>query len=156
MTVMNWRSYHRLQGDDVMNLDKGPIAITGEDFNPGLFIEAARSGNTGAVVTFIGVVRDDGIESIGIEAYEEVALQDLKEIRDEAVAQYGLQYVTIIHRVGTLQIGENILLIIVSAGHRKQAFLGCESILERIKERVPFWKRELLKDGERWVRGNLE
>lgn len=139
-----------------MDINRGTITITREDFNPGPCIEAAKSGNTGAIVTFIGVVRDDGIESIEIEAYEEVAIRDLTEIRDEAVAEHGLQYVTIIHRIGTLQVGDNILLIIVSAGHRKQAFIGCESILERIKERVPLWKREMLKDGERWVRGNLE
>jgi len=156
MMATNWPSCHQLPGDDAMDIDRGTIAITEEDFNPGPWIEAAKSGNTGAIVTFIGVVRDDGIESIEIEAYEEVALRDLTEIRAEAVAQYGLQYVTIIHRVGMLKVGENILLIIVSAGHRKDAFLGCESILERIKERVPFWKREVSKDGERWVRGNLE
>jgi molybdopterin synthase catalytic subunit len=134
----------------------GTIAITGEDFDVGACIEAAKRGGAGAIVTFTGIVRDDEIESIEIEAYQEVALSDLTEIRNEAVREYDLLHVTIIHRVGTLKIGETILLIVVSAGHRKQAFLGCENILERIKEQAPFWKRELVKTGERWVKGNME
>lgn len=134
----------------------GRIAITGDDFDSGAYIKSAKRRTTGAIVMFIGVVRDDTIESIEIEAYEEVADKDLHEIRDEAVAKYDLQEVTIVHRVGNLQVGDNILLIVVSAGHRKQAFSGCEFILERIKERAPIWKREILSDGDRWVKGNHE
>ncbi len=135
---------------------EGRIAITSEEFDTRTFIESARKRTTGAVVTFVGVVRDDGIESIEIEAFEEVAIKDMHEIRDEAVAEFGLQEVTILHRTGTLRVGEDILLIVVSAGHRRQAFSGCGYILERIKERAPIWKREILADGERWVKGNLE
>ena len=134
----------------------GYIAITREKFDAGAHIEAAKRRTTGAIVTFVGVVRDDAIESIEIEAYEEVAETDLYEIRDEAVAKYDLQEVTIVHRTGKLRVGEDILLIVVSAGHRKQAFSGCEYILERIKERAPIWKREILPDGDRWVKGNYE
>jgi molybdopterin synthase catalytic subunit len=153
---MNWPSFRQLPEDNHMENDRGKIAVTGEDIDTTAYIEAAKGRATGAIVTFLGVVRDDTIESIEIEAYDEVALQDLTEIRDEAVTKYDLQHVTIVHRVGMLQLGDTILLIVVSAGHRKQAFLGCESILERIKERAPFWKRELLKNGERWVKGNME
>lgn len=135
---------------------KGIIAVQREDFDAGARIEAAKQAGSGAVVTFVGVVRDDGIESMEVEAYEEVALDDLARIRDEATAEFGLRHVTIIHRIGTLLVGDNILLIVVSAGHRKEGFLGCESILEKIKERVPFWKREVTKEGDRWVRGHME
>jgi molybdopterin synthase catalytic subunit len=134
----------------------GRIAITRDTFDTGAYIEAAKRRSTGAIVTFVGVVRDDTIESIEIEAYEEVAEKDLHEIRDEAVAKYDLQEVTIVHRTGKLMIGEDILLIVVSAGHRKQAFCGCEYILERVKERAPIWKREIRSDGDRWVKGNNE
>jgi molybdopterin synthase catalytic subunit len=134
----------------------GRIAITGDDFDSKAYIQSAKRRTTGAIVTFVGVVRDDNIELIVIEAYEEVAEKDLHEIRDEAVAKYDLQEVTIVHRTGKLEVGDDILLIVVSAGHRKQAFSGCEYILERVKERAPIWKREILSDGDRWVKGNLE
>ncbi len=134
----------------------GRIAIAKEEFDIRNCIESAKQRTTGAIVTFVGVVRDDGIDSIEIEAFEEVAEEDLHGIRDEAVVKFGLQEVTILHRTGTLQVGEDILLIVVSAGHRKLAFSGCEYILERIKERAPIWKREILAGGERWVKGNME
>jgi molybdopterin synthase catalytic subunit len=108
------------------------------------------------VVTFLGVVRDDGIECLEVEAWEEVALEDMKAIREEAGARFDLQEVTIIHRVGKFAVGDPILLIVVSSGHRKQAFRGCEYVLERIKEQAPFWKKEIMAGGDRWVRGNRE
>jgi molybdopterin synthase catalytic subunit len=139
------------------NQDSGGwIALTREKFDAGAQIEAAKLRTTGAIVTFIGIVRDDTIELIEIEAYEEVAEREFHEIRDEAVAKYDLQEVTIVHRTGKLRVGDDILLIVVSAGHRRQAFSGCEYILERIKERAPIWKREILSDGDRWVKGNYE
>jgi molybdopterin synthase catalytic subunit len=134
----------------------GVLAITGDPFDVGFHIDAIKRRTTGAVVTFVGVVRDDGIESIEVEAYEEVALGDLHDIREEAARLFDLQEVTILHRTGSLRVGEDILLIAVAAGHRKEAFAGCEYILERIKERAPIWKREILEDGHRWVRGNME
>ncbi|MDT8358205.1 MAG: molybdenum cofactor biosynthesis protein MoaE [Methanomicrobiaceae archaeon] len=132
----------------------GRIAVTGDEVDPGILIEAAKQRSTGAIVSFVGVVRDDGIESIEIEAYEEVAIGDLLEIRDEAALKYELNDISIVHRVGRLGVGENILVIVVSAGHRGEAFAGCEYILERIKERAPIWKREILPGGDRWVEGN--
>lgn len=134
----------------------GVIAITGDGFDIGAHIEAVRQRSTGAVVTFLGVVRDDGIEFLEVEGWEEVALEDLHAIREEAGVKFDLQEVTIIHRVGKLTVGEPILLIVTSSGHRKQAFRGCEYILERIKEQAPFWKREYLAYGDRWVEGNRE
>jgi molybdopterin synthase catalytic subunit len=149
---------HLLQEDEIMEYrdSGGVIAITWDCFDAGARIDAARRRATGAIVTFVGVVRDDAIEALEIEAFEEVAVKDLHEIRDEAVTMFGLHEVTIVHRTGTLKVGDDILLIVVSAAHRKQAFSGCGFILERIKERAPFWKREILTDGERWVKGNQE
>jgi len=77
----------------------------------------------------------------------------METIRDEALADFPIEAVDIIHRVGRLRVGENILLIVVGAGHRKEAFDACEYILERIKQSVPIWKKEIGKDGERWVPG---
>lgn len=138
------------------NRPKGMIAITKDTIDCGLHIEAVQNHSAGAVVTFLGVVRDDGIEFLEVEAWEEVALEDLHAIREEAGEKFDIQEVTIIHRVGKLTVGEPILLIVVSSGHRKQAFKGCEYILERIKEQAPFWKREYLGDGNQWVKGNRE
>lgn len=108
----------------------------------------------GALVTFLGVVRDDGIEEMDLEAYEEVAVREFAAIRDEAFANYPIKAVEIIHRIGRLRVGDNILLIVVGAGHRKEAFSACEYILERIKQSVPIWKKEFGKDGsESWVPG---
>lgn len=131
------------------------IAITRENFDIGQRIEEARSPAMGAVVTFLGTVRDDGIEALELEAFEEVALADLRRIRDEAVQQFGLITVEIIHRTGRIPVGENILLIIAGAGHRAEAFAGCEYILERIKERVPIWKKQTGPGGEQWVDGHV-
>lgn len=145
----------RREGDETMNdAPGGRISVTNEDIEIGPMIEAAKQRTSGAIVTFLGVVRDDGIESMELFAYDEVAVHDMTEIRDAAVRQFNLQRVDIVHRIGHLRVGENILLIVVAAGHRKEAFQGCEYILERIKERVPIWKKEYLADGHRWVKGH--
>jgi molybdopterin synthase catalytic subunit len=129
------------------------VIITQEDFDPGKTINASIRPEMGGIVTFLGVVRDDGIAEIELEAYEEVALQELQAIREDAIGKFSLLSVDIIHRIGLLHIGDHILLIVVGAGHRQQAFMGCEYILERIKMTVPIWKKETLPGGTRWVRG---
>jgi molybdopterin synthase catalytic subunit len=129
------------------------IRLQQDDFEVGKFIEDAKSRGTGAIVTFIGIVRDDGIECMELEAYHDVAERELAIIRDEAMKEFPLHSVDIIHRTGPLRVGDNIVLIVVSAGHRKEAFLGCEYVINRLKQTVPIWKKEFLKDGERWVEG---
>ncbi|HIJ06550.1 MAG: Molybdopterin biosynthesis MoaE [Methanomicrobiales archaeon 53_19] len=129
------------------------VTVTREDFDINRLIEERKAPDMGAVVSFIGVVRDDGIERIELEAHQEVAVEELEAIRDEAFAKFPIKSVDIIHRIGDLNIGDNIVLILVGAGHRREAFEGCEYIIERLKERVPIWKKEYTKDGERWVQG---
>ncbi len=129
------------------------ISVTRDDFDVNVVIDRVRRADMGALVTFLGVVRDDRIEMMELEAYEEVAKKELASIRDEAFAKFPIGAVEIIHRIGRLRVGENILLIVVGAGHRKEAFDACEYILERIKESVPIWKKEIGEDGERWVPG---
>ncbi|MDD1652345.1 MAG: molybdenum cofactor biosynthesis protein MoaE [Methanomicrobiales archaeon] len=127
------------------------ITITRDDVDIAAEIEAAKRDTTGAVVTFLGTVRDDGIEALEIEAYEDASLPEMQRIEQEAIVKFNLQSVNIIHRVGSLRIRDNILLIVVSGGHRQEAFAGCEYILERIKQSVPIWKKEVRKDGSIWV-----
>jgi molybdopterin synthase catalytic subunit len=129
------------------------ISIQHEDVDIGKLINDAKSSGTGAVVIFDGVVRDDDIREMELEAYEEVALKELKKIAEDATTLHNLLHVDIIHRIGRLSVGENILIIVVSAGHRPEAYAGSRYIIEEIKKSVPIWKKELTKDGGRWVPG---
>jgi molybdopterin synthase catalytic subunit len=129
------------------------IAIQKEDVDIGQLINAAKKRDAGAVVVFDGIVRDDDIREMELEAYEEVALKELEKIADEARTHHNLCSVDIIHRIGRLAVGENILIIVVSAGHRREAYAGSRFIIEAIKAGVPIWKKELTKDGGRWVPG---
>ena len=129
------------------------IAIQHEDVDINRLINEAKRPGTGAVVVFDGVVRDDDIREMELEAYEEVALPELRRIAEDAKKLHNLLHVDIIHRIGRLGVGENILIIIVSAGHRHEAYAGSRYIIEEIKKGVPIWKKELTKDGDRWVPG---
>jgi len=129
------------------------IAIQTGDVDIGALIIAAKKHGTGAVVVFDGIVRDDDITEMELEAYEDVATRELEKIACDATEQFRLLHVDIIHRVGRLAVGGNILLIIVAAGHREEAYAGSRFIIEAIKAGVPIWKKELTKDGGRWVPG---
>ena len=129
------------------------ITIQTEDVDIGALISAAKKPGTGAVVVFDGVVRDDDITEMELEAYEDVAVRELEEIAGRATEQFRLLHVDIVHRIGRLSPGENILVIVVSAGHRPEAYAGSRYIIEEIKKGVPIWKKELTKDGGRWVPG---
>lgn len=130
------------------------ITIQKDDVDIGKLIAAARKHGTGAIVVFDGIVRDDDIREIELEAYTEVAVPELQRIAREATERFRLLHVDIVHRIGRLGIGENILVIIVSAGHRQEAYDGSRFIIEAIKAGVPIWKKELTKDGGRWVPGD--
>jgi molybdopterin synthase catalytic subunit len=129
------------------------IAIQTGDVDIGALIAAAKKQGTGAVVVFDGVVRDDEITEMELEAYEDIALQELEKIARDATDQFRLLHVDIIHRIGRLLVGANILIIVVSAGHRTEAYAGSRYIIEEIKKGVPIWKKELTKEGGRWVPG---
>ena len=127
------------------------IEITEQDFSLDEMIKKAKRTDAGAVVTFLGTVRDDGIEMMELESFRESALQELESIRDEAVARFGLKSAEIVHRIGLLSVGDNIVSIVCSAAHRDEAFLGCRYIIEELKKRAPIWKKEIGENGERWV-----
>ena len=129
------------------------IVIQTDDVDIGALIIAAKKHGTGAVVVFDGVVRDDDITEMELESYEDVATQEQVKIAKDATEQFRLLHVDIIHRIGRFAVGENILIIIVAAGHREEAYAGSRFIIEAIKAGVPFWKKELSKDGGRWVPG---
>jgi len=130
------------------------IAIQTEDVDIGNLIRAAQKPGTGAVVVFDGIVRDDDITEMEVEAYEDVATRELEKLAGDATERFNLMHVDIIHRIGRLAVGENILVIIVAAGHRDEAYRGSRFIIEAIKAGVPIWKKELTKHGGRWVPGD--
>jgi molybdopterin synthase catalytic subunit len=127
------------------------IDIIEGDFAIQELVERARRPDAGAVVAFLGTVRDGGLQSLEVEAYREAALPELERIREEAVSRFRLLSADIVHRIGSLAVGENIVLIVVSASHREEAFGGCRYILEELKKRVPVWKKEIGEDASRWV-----
>ena len=127
------------------------IKITAEDISIDEMVKMAKSDDAGAIVTFLGSVRDDGIERMQIEAFSEAALAELEAIREEAIERFSLKSVQVVHRTGSLLVGESIVAIVCSAGHRQEAFAGCRYIIEELKKRAPIWKKEIGEKGERWV-----
>ncbi len=127
------------------------IDITERDFSLDEMIGKAKREDVGAIVTFLGTVRNDNIQRMELEAYRDAALPELKKISDEATTRFNLKSVDIIHRIGSLSVGDNIALIVCAAGHRKEAFEGCSYIIDELKARVPIWKKEIGASGERWV-----
>ncbi|OPX74829.1 MAG: molybdopterin guanine dinucleotide biosynthesis protein MoaE [Methanosaeta sp. PtaB.Bin018] len=134
-----------------LEADARLIRISDEDFSLDEMVRAAKRDDAGAVVTFLGTVRDDGIIEMQLEAYREAALPVLEGIKEEAEIRFNLKSVQIIHRIGQLSVGDNIVAIVCSAGHRDEAFQGCRYIIEELKSKVPIWKKEIGKDVERWV-----
>ncbi len=127
------------------------IEITERDFCLDEMVKRAKRTDAGAVVTFLGTVRDDGIEMMELEAFREAAQQELERIRDESMVRFSLKSAEIVHRIGLLPVGDNIVAIVCSAAHRDEAFLGCRYIIEELKRRAPIWKKEIGENGERWV-----
>ncbi len=133
------------------------IDVTKEDFSVDEALERLRSRGMGALVTFVGVVRDSSrgkaVERIDIQVYEEMARRQLEETREEAIARFGVEEIAIIHRYGSLEVSDNIMMIAVGGGHRLEAFDACRWVLETIKEKVPIWKKEITPEGDFWVEG---
>ena len=119
----------------------------------------AGQGKVGAMVNFIGLVRDmndgDAINTLTLEHYPEMTQKALAAIELEAKARWHLIDALIIHRVGTLQPLDQIVLVAVTSAHRGEAFKACEFIMDYLKTSAPFWKKEITNQGERWVEPKL-
>ena len=117
-----------------------------EDFDINAEIAALTKGRSdiGAVVTFSGLVRD---VTLTLEHYAGMTERELDKLEADANARWQLQGVTIIHRIGTLHPADNIVLVVTASKHRKDAFEAAEFLMDYLKTRAPFWKRE----GETWV-----
>ena len=133
------------------------IEITTEPLAPEPFLQHVRRDDSGAVALFLGVVRNESLGRrvlcLEYDAYPEMAERKLREVAEEAVARWPITDVAIAHRTGRLEIGETSLLVAVSSPHRHDAFAACHHIVNRIKEVVPIWKKEVWEDGEAWIEG---
>ena len=139
------------------------IRVQGAPFDSGaeinLFLK--QSANSGAVATFIGQVRDfDGsketagrtITSLELEHYAGMTEKELSRIADEAHTRWPLDNLLIIHRFGKMTPGEAIVLVCTASAHRADAFAACEFLMDWLKTKAPFWKREETEDGASWVK----
>jgi len=130
------------------------IRIQHEDFDLGAEFNALKKGcsNAGAVVTFTGLVRaDGGITSMSLEHYPGMTEQEIARHVEDAKTRWPLLGVTIVHRVGTLAPGDNIVLVAVAAAHRQAAFEAAQFLMDYLKTRAPFWKREERGGKSLWV-----
>ena len=133
------------------------IRIQEKDFDISAEITALRKGDprVGAVVTFLGAVRDmnDGsqVKGMTLEHYPGMTEKALQEILDQAKARWDIYQTLVIHRVGPLKPEDQIVLVVVTSAHRGEAFAACEFIMDYLKTAAPFWKKEDTPDGARWV-----
>lgn len=131
------------------------IKITHDPLVPEQITSQVRQNSNGAVVTFLGTTRDSferkKVLKLDYEAYEDMALKKMSDIRREVQAEFGIEDIAIVHRIGTVDIGQISLVVAVASPHRKEAFSACLQIVDRVKEIVPIWKKEVFEDGSRWV-----
>jgi len=131
--------------------------ITTAALDPRRLIERVRKDESGAVVLFSGVVRNENLGRrvmyLEYDAYTEMAERVMGDIAEEAMRRWPITDVAMQHRTGRLEIGETSLLVAVSAPHRKEAFEACHALVDRFKEVVPVWKKEVWEGGEEWIEG---
>jgi len=134
-----------------------PVRVQAEDFDVSAEIAALRRGNPkiGAVASFVGVVRDvndgDSVAALNLEHYPGMTEKAIEAIVAEAKARWEIVDVTVVHRVGELRPLDQIVLVVAAGGHRGDAFAACEFIMDYLKTRAPFWKKEQTPQGARWV-----
>ena len=131
------------------------IRVQTEDFDVGVLVRALTEGRSdvGAIATFVGLVRgdSDGVEQMTLEHYPGMTEKALSGIVEDARSRWTLLGVQVVHRVGALAPGAQIVYVGIAAAHRGDAFAACEFIMDFLKTRAPFWKNEQTPDGERWV-----
>jgi molybdopterin synthase catalytic subunit len=136
------------------------VVIQAEDFDVGAEIARLRAGDVGvgAVASFIGTVRDrngpqaaGSVQALELEHYPGMTERSIESMIDAAFARFDLRGARVIHRVGVMQPGEQIVLVVVSSAHRREAFQACEFLMDYLKTQAPFWKKETTPDGAHWV-----
>ncbi len=133
----------------------GAFRLSEEPLDPADVVEEVRSEHAGAVATFIGTTRIESrgrvVHYLEYEAYGGMAEQVMEELADELKGRYDLCEVAIAHRTGRVEIGGLSVVIAVSAPHRADALAACRDAIDRLKEIVPLWKKEVYEGGEEWI-----
>ena len=133
------------------------VTIQTADFDLAAEVAALRAADAGvgAVATFIGTVRDrnDGsaVSDMELEHYPGMTERAIEAMIDDAHQRFDIRAARVVHRVGVLRPGDQIVLVAVSSAHRGQAFQACEFLMDYLKTQAPFWKKETTPDGARWV-----
>jgi Molybdopterin converting factor, large subunit len=133
------------------------VSVQTGDFDVSVELARLRDGNAGvgAVASFVGIVRDmsdgEAVFMMELEHYPGMTEKSLQQIVGEAKERWSVLAVRIIHRVGKLEPAEQVVLVAVAASHRADAFSACEFMMDCLKTRAPFWKKEVTASGSRWV-----
>jgi molybdopterin synthase catalytic subunit len=134
--------------------------LTNEPVDIGAIARRSVPPDCGAIVTLDGFVRQftRNRETLYLvyEAYEAMALKEMENLIKQAHAQFEIENVGIVHRLGRLEIGETSVVISVASTHRRAAFAACEWLIKELKRTVPIWKKEVYADGEEWVEGDSQ
>jgi molybdopterin synthase catalytic subunit len=134
-----------------------PVRIQEQDFDVSSELAALRAGDkrVGAVASFVGVVRDlndaSRVSTLTLEHYPGMTEKALTQIVDDAKRRWDIYEALVIHRVGPLSPSDQIVLVAVTSAHRGESFAACQFIMDYLKTRAPFWKKEQTPEGERWV-----
>ena len=137
------------------------ISVQQEPFDIGHITNEFSKGHShmGAIVTFTGIVRDsdtDDLNAMEIEHYPGMTEKAISKIVTEAKSRWSLGNALVIHRYGRLEPGEQIMMVATAARHRKDAFEAAEYLMDYLKSRAPFWKKEITRDGTTWVDSKSE
>ncbi len=137
------------------------VDVRGQVFDPGAALNAFSAGVTGAgaVVSFTGLTRDvtgGGLHALEIEHYPGMTERALSDMRAKAIDRFSLTDAMIIHRYGRMEPGEVIMMVVAAAPHRADAFKAADFLMDYLKSRAPFWKREITSEGADWVTSRSE
>jgi molybdopterin synthase catalytic subunit len=143
-----------------MALPHRHVSVQSEDFVLQAELDALSLDDldAGAVTSFVGRVRQwgQGSQGLELEHYPGMTERSIHAMIDEAARRFDLRGVRIVHRVGLLGLGEQIVLVAVSSGHRRAAFQGCEFLMDWLKTQAPFWKKEVTAQGGQWVDARVQ
>ncbi len=133
------------------------VSVRHADFDLSAEVAALRSGDggVGAVAAFVGTVREHGsgptVSRMELEHYPGMTEEAIEAMIDAAMQRFDVRAARVVHRIGVLEPGEQIVLVAVSSAHRGQAFQACEFLMDYLKTQAPFWKKESTAEGARWV-----
>ena len=131
------------------------IEITDQPISPEIIIKRVKTDNSGCVVTYVGLIRDNSrgrpVLSVEYEDTDKTAENKLRQIADEAKQKWQLNNVAICHRIGKLKVGDINLVVAIASAHRQEGFAACQYVIDQFKEKLPTRKKETYTDGSVWA-----